>query len=74
MSQVFNGIFQTFLSLPTLDILISRCLLLRGFSLCFRGVFHRLGTCMRSQGLQGKQNTAHADSQEFQRLRFLSYS
>lgn len=73
MPQVFNGIFQTFLSLPTLDVLISRCLLFRGLGLRVRRVFHRLGTCMRSQGLQGEQDAAHADSQEFQRLRFFLY-
>ena len=74
MPQMFNGIFQTFLSLPTLDVLISRCLLFRGLGLRVRGVFHRLGTYMRSQGLQSEQDAAHADSQEFQRLKFFSYS
>ena len=74
MPQVFNSVFQSFLSLPTLDVLISRCLLFRGLGLRVRGFFHRLGTFMGSQGLQGEQDAAHADSQEFQCLRFFSYS
>lgn len=74
MSQVFNGVFQAFLPLPLFGILIGFCLLFSGFGLRVRGFFHCLGTCMRSQGLQGEQDAAHADSQEFQRLRFFLYS
>ena len=56
--QVFNGVFQAFLPLPLLGVLIGSRLLLccsglsfRRIGLFIRGIFHRLSTSVRGQDL-----------------------
>ena len=53
-SEVLDSIFQPFLPQP---------LLVR-----VGGVFHRLGTLVRSESLQGEQNTPHPDAEKLQDL------
>ena len=43
VTQVFNGVFEAFLPLPSLGILVGLCLFLRGFGLRVCGVLQRLG-------------------------------
>ena len=66
MAQVFNGVFEAFLSLTLLGVLVSLCLFHRGLGLGLRGVLHRLGAPIGDHGLQGQQDTAHADPQKGQ--------
>ena len=64
--QVFDGIFQTFLPLPSLGVLV-------GFGLRVRCVLHGLSPLIGYDSLQCQQNTAHADSEKGQDFVFLVF-
>ena len=67
-SKVLDSIFQPFLPQPLLGGLVGFRLLLRSFGLRVGGVFHRLGALVRSESLQGEQNTPHPDAEKLQDL------
>ena len=64
MSQMLNGVFEAFLSLPSLGVLVCLCLFARR-------IFHGLGAPIGDHGLYSKKDTAHADSQKGQGFVFL---
>ena len=66
MPQVLNGIFQAFLSLTLLGVLVGFCLFFRGLGLRFGSFLHRLSAPIGDHGLYGKQDAAHTDSQKCQ--------
>ena len=79
--QVLNGVFQAFLPLSPLSVQVGICLFLCGLglclcstALCFCSDFHCPRSSVRCQSLQGKQNAAHADSEEFEDLEFVAYA
>ena len=72
--EVLDSVFQAFLALTLLGVLVGLRLLLRSVGLRYCGIFHCFSASVRCQGLQCKQDAAHADSQKFQNLEFVAYS